>query len=286
MIEVQNISFAYKKKNPVLKDFSLDIAPSGIYGLLGRNGAGKSTLLYLIAGLLTPDSGKVLFNGTDTRLRKPTTLSDIFIVPEEFDLPNISLKNYLKLNARFYPNFSEQDLNTHLNTFDLTPDLNLGSLSMGQKKKAFMCFALACNTPLLLLDEPTNGLDIPGKSRFRKFIVSSMDDNRTILISTHQVRDIDRILDHIIITETNSVIFNRSVSDIISHLKFVTTDNSRLISEALYAQPSVGGSNIIIPNTDGDDTELNLESFFEFALADPQALNDAFAKQVIPDRYE
>lgn len=276
MIEVQNISFAYKKKNPVLKDFSLNIAPGGIYGLLGRNGAGKSTLLYLIAGLLTPESGKVIFNGADTRLRKPTNISDIFIVPEEFDLPSISLQKYLKLNSRFYPNFSEEDLRRHLETFELTPDLNLGALSMGQKKKAFMCFALACNTPLLLLDEPTNGLDIPGKSRFRKFIVSSMTDERTIIISTHQVRDIDRILDHIIITETNKVLFDQPVSSILAKLKFVTTDRQQLIEKALYSQPSVGGVNIILPNTDDIDTELNLESLFEFALANPRALKEAF----------
>ena len=286
MIEVQNISFAYKKKTPVLKDFSLNIAPGGIYGLLGRNGAGKSTLLYLIAGLLTPDSGKVLFNGIDTRLRRPNAISDIFIVPEEFDLPSISLNKYLSLNSRFYPNFSEEDLHRHLETFELTPDLNLGALSMGQKKKAFMCFALACNTPLLLLDEPTNGLDIPGKSRFRKFIVSSMNDDRTILISTHQVRDIDRILDHIIITETNKVLFDQPVSKILSRLKFVTTDKQQLIENALYAQPSVGGSNIILPNTDDIDTELNLESLFEFALTNPQALKDAFSNTTKDLIYE
>lgn len=276
MIEVQNISFAYKKNNPVLRDFSLNIAPGGIYGLLGRNGAGKSTLLYLIAGLLTPDSGTVLFNGCDTRLRKPSTLSDIFIVPEEFDLPPVTLNQYLKLNSKFYPRFSVEDLQRHLETFELAPDLNLGALSMGQKKKAFMCFALACNTPLLLLDEPTNGLDIPGKSRFRKFIVSSMDDERTILISTHQVRDIDRILDHIIITETNRVLFDKPVSRILSNLKFVTTDSQQLIENALYSQPSVGGANIIVPNTDDVDTELNLESLFEFALAKPEVLKEAF----------
>ncbi len=171
MLDIQNVSFAYRKSSPVISDFSLSLAPGGIYGLLGRNGAGKSTLLYLIAGLLTPAKGQVLFNGADTRLRLPSTVSDIFIVPEEFNLPNISLSRYLSINSRFYPRFSHEDLKKHLDTLDLDGDLHLGALSMGQKKKAFMSFALACNTPLLLLDEPTNGLDIPGKSRFRKFIV-------------------------------------------------------------------------------------------------------------------
>ena len=276
MLEVQNITFAYRKGAPVLRDFSLSIAPGGIYGLLGRNGAGKSTLLYLMAGLLTPAKGRVCFNGVNTRERKPGTMSDIFIVPEEFMLPSVSLREYLKLNSHFYPRFSEEDLIRHLDTFDLTPDLNLGALSMGQKKKAFMCFALACNTPLLLLDEPTNGLDIPGKSRFRKFIVSSMADDRTIIISTHQVRDIDRILDHVIVTESNKVLFDKSVREILGSLRFVDTTDRNLIEKALYAQPSVGGANIILPNTDDDDTELNLESLFEFALNKPDELTAIF----------
>lgn len=84
MLKVENITFSYRRKSrPVLNDFSLDIEAGGVYGLLGRNGAGKSTLLYLIAGLLTPKSGSVLFRGLNTRLRLPSVLSDIFIVPEE-----------------------------------------------------------------------------------------------------------------------------------------------------------------------------------------------------------
>lgn len=276
MLDIHNVSFAYRKSSPVISDFSLSLAPGGIYGLLGRNGAGKSTLLYLIAGLLTPAKGQVLFNGADTRLRLPSTVSDIFIVPEEFNLPNISLSRYLSINSRFYPRFSHEALKKHLDTLDLDGDLHLGALSMGQKKKAFMSFALACNTPLLLLDEPTNGLDIPGKSRFRKFIVSSMDDERTILISTHQVRDIDRILDHVVVTDSNRVLFNQAVSAILSRLRFMSTDNPRLISEAFYSQPSVGGSNIIVANNDNSDTELNLESLFEFALSNPELLSSIF----------
>lgn len=276
MLDIQNISFAYKKHAPVLSNFSLKIPPGGIYGLLGKNGAGKSTLLYLIAGLLAPKSGMITFNGTETRKRAVSNTSDIFIVPEEFMLPNIPLKDYLKFNSRFYPNFSNEDLQRHLSTFEMSPDINLGSLSMGQKKKAFMCFALACNTPLLLLDEPTNGLDIPGKSRFRKFIVSSMSDDRTIIISTHQVRDIDRILDHVIITDSSKVLFDQPVSEILSKLKFTDTSDADVINSALYAQPSVGGSNIIIPNLDGEDTEFNLECLFEFAMNNPQKLTQLF----------
>ena len=102
MLEIDNLTFNYpKRRENVLNDFSLQLAPGGIYGLLGRNGAGKSTLLYLICGLLFPQKGRVLYKGADTRRRLPDTLSDIFIVPEEFTLPAVSLNQYIKINGPF-----------------------------------------------------------------------------------------------------------------------------------------------------------------------------------------
>lgn len=280
MLQIENLTFAYRRKAaPVLNDYSLTIDRGSVCGLLGRNGAGKSTLLYLISGLLTPKSGRVLFNGVNTRLRKPSTLNDIFILPEEFTLPPISMDEYVKLNSRYYPKFSMDDLYGNLETFELERNLNLGQLSMGQKKKAFMSFALACNTSLLLMDEPTNGLDIPGKSRFRKIVVSSMTDDRSIIISTHQVRDIDRILDHIIITESNKVLLNEKVLNIISKLRFETTNDDAVIARALYSQPSVEGMNVILRNDDDCDTEMNLESLFELSLNRPELINQIFASK-------
>lgn len=158
MLNVNNLTFSYKRRGTLLLDgLSLSLKDGGVYGLLGKNGAGKSTLLYLIDGLLTHNSGTVTFNGVNTRKRLPETLGEIFIVPEEFSFPKITLKRFVKANAGFYPNFSMEDLRRHLEIFEMNPELNLGELSMGQKKKAMMCFALVCNTKLLLMDEPTNG---------------------------------------------------------------------------------------------------------------------------------
>lgn len=279
MIDINNITFGYgRRRKPVLSDFSLSIDAGGIYGLLGKNGAGKSTLLYLIAGLLSPQKGSITVAGADPRLRRPSTLADIFIVPEEFSLPSLRMEEFVRINKPFYPNFSAEDLKRHLTTFEMDPEMHLGSLSMGQKKKAYMCFALACNTPLLLLDEPTNGLDIPGKSRFRQFIVSAMSYDRTVLISTHQVRDIDRILDHVIITDSNHVIYNESVAHTLNRLQFLTTTDKEEISAALYSRPAVDGCEIVTLNHDGEaETDINLELLFELALADPGRLNEAVA---------
>lgn len=242
MLKVNDISFSYSRRRPpVLKDFSLSIAEGGVYGLLGSNGAGKSTLLYLITGLLTPDSGNVTFQGIDTRKRLPHSMADIFIVPEEIDLPSMSLQKFAELNGAFYPNFSMEQLLDNLFLFELTPQMNIGHLSMGQKKKVALCFAMACNTRLLILDEPTNGLDIPGKAAFRRFIAASEAEGRIIIISTHQVRDVAQILDHVIIIDRHRVLFNHSTSDIQAHLKFIDTANPALIDRAIYAIGAPGG---------------------------------------------
>lgn len=277
MIEVKKLTFSYsRKKAPVLNNFSVNIDRGKVSGLLGRNGAGKSTLLYLIAGLLTPSKGEVLFNGINTRERNPETLQDIFIVPEEFELPSIPLMRYVKYNAPLYPRFSYDDLTKYLKMFDMDSNFNLGALSMGQKKKAYMAFALATNTSLLLMDEPTNGLDIPGKSQFRKFIASGMSDDRNIIISTHQVRDIDQLLDHIILINNNEILLNHSTNEITDKFIFKTTDDPQVTESALFSQFSMHGNSVILANNNDTDSELNLETLFNLSIENPQIIKEYF----------
>lgn len=276
MLDIHDITFSYRRGANVLQDFTFQINQGGIYGLLGRNGAGKSTLLYLIAGLLTPKNGHVEFDGHRTRERLPETLSEIFIVPEEFELPSITLERFVELNADLYPRFDKEAMTRYLEMFQLPTSLNLGALSMGQKKKAYMSFALACNTRLLLMDEPSNGLDIPGKSAFRRVIGAAASDDRIIIISTHQVRDIDRILDHILIMNNRGIILDASVAEILERLSFRTTSNPAETADALYALPSLEGSAIVERNLDGVDTNLNLETLFGFALEAPDRIQEIF----------
>ena len=277
MIEVENLSFSYgRRKSKVLEDFSMKLDKGSVYGLLGKNGTGKSTLLYLMAGLLRPQTGNVLYKGVDVKKRYPDTLQDMFLVPEEFALPNVSLKQYVKLNAPFYPNFSDDLLNTCLRDFDMNEDIHLGELSMGQKKKAFMCFALAANTSLLMMDEPTNGLDIPSKSQFRKVIASGMSDDKAVIISTHQVRDIDSLLDHVLIMDGSKLLLNESVSTICEKLYFAEQGMNEPTEGALYVQPSVQGHSVILPNKYGEDSKLNLEVLFNAMLAERERIQQMF----------
>lgn len=282
MITVENLSFLYRKsKRAVLHDFSLSLAKGRVYGLLGKNGAGKSTLLYLMSGLLTPKSGKVVYHDVDVRRRLPITLQDMFLVPEEFDLPPVSLISYIELNSPFYPRFSKEDMVKYLHYFEMDINIDLGALSMGQKKKVFMSFALATNTSLLLMDEPTNGLDIPGKSQFRKFIASGMTDDKTILISTHQVRDIDKVLDHVLIMDNSRVLLNESTMSICDKLFFTESENRELLQSSLFSTPSIQGNFLLLPNESGEDSEINLELLFNATLAVPERISALFhSKQI------
>ena len=269
MLKINDLAFSYSGNNcKVFNDFSLEFEKGAVYGLLGKNGTGKSTLLYLITGLLHPQQGTVLFKGEEVRRRLPSTLSDMYIVPEEFELPSMTMKQYVKLNAPFYPNFSEEQLKQNLSLFDFDENIHLGNLSMGQKKKAYMCFALAANTSLLVMDEPTNGLDIPSKSEFRRLIASNMTDEKTIIISTHQVRDIDSLLDHIVIIDRSSVLLNASSDEICRRLLFAEQPISEPTDGAIFVQPSVSGNSVILPNAYDEESRLNLELLFNGVLAE------------------
>ena len=277
MLQVENLTFSYARgKENTLSNFSLSIEKGKVYGLLGKNGAGKSTLLSLMSGLLTPKSGRVMYRDVDVRRRLPISLQDMFFVPEEFELPSVSLKSYVKYNASFYPRFSNDDMKQYLRMFGLDTDIHLGQLSMGQKKKVFMSFALATNTSLLLMDEPTNGLDIPGKSQFRKMIAMGINEERSIVVSTHQVRDIDRILDHIVIMDNSHVMLDASVADICSRFSFVESDDRSLLSSAIYALPTLQGNLMMLPNEDDADTPINLELLFGAVLEHPERVAEMF----------
>ena len=257
-------------------DFSLELHDGGVYGLLGKNGAGKTTLIYLMSGLLTPDTGRVTYNGDDVRRRLPKTMNDLFLVPEEMELPQLSLSKYVKLNAPFYPRFSHDDMMRYLDLFEMPHDAQLKSLSMGQKKKVFMSFALATNTGLLLMDEPTNGLDIPGKSQFRKFIAQGMSDEKTIVISTHQVRDIESILDHVVVIDNSHVLLDAPLSEVSRRLSFRPLMQG---DTPLLVQPSALGMLAVVPNDGHEETSIDMEMLFNATLQQPETIHQLFTQK-------
>lgn len=280
MIAFKDVCFSYRRNIPVLSNLSLQIEPGTVCGLLGRNGVGKSTMLYLTAGLLRPRSGQVLCNGYIPSDRQVNFLNDIFIVPEEFDLPPITLDEYVRINSVFYPKFNLDLMHSILEIFALPGNINLGALSLGQKKKAFLSFALACNTSILLLDEPTNGLDITAKRMFRAAITAAMTDDKTIIISTHQVYDVENIMDHVVIADNNRILLNRPMIDIQTKLRFGYTQDPEQAKRALFSIPMPGGFNVVEFLDDPDrETEVNLETLFELTNSNPDLINQLFVEK-------
>ena len=264
MIEVNNISFRYPgTKHNVFSNFNMSLEANNIYGLLGKNGTGKSTLLYLISGLLRPANGEVKVDGRLATDRLPEMLKDMFIVPEEFNVPAVTLDTYVKINKPFYPNFSQEVLESCLKDFELPQTLKLNELSMGQKKKVYMSFALAAGTKYLFMDEPTNGLDIPSKTQFRRVIANNMSDERTLIISTHQVHDVETLLDHILILSESEMLLNSSVSNICEHFSFEYRQPQEMDDTVIYAEPTLQGNAVIAKRGENDDeTQMNLELLF------------------------
>ena len=280
MIRIENISFAYRKgRKQVFRNFHADLNLGGIYGLLGKNGSGKSTLLQLMAGLITPSEGRILLDDKDMRNRSVTSLQKLFLVPEEFSMPAVSLDQYVRYMAPFYPRFSAETLKRALNCFELSEDLHLERLSMGQRKKAFVSFALAANTEWLLLDEPTNGLDIPGKSQFRKILVQEMNDERGVIISTHQVLDVEHLLDHVLVIDQGQMLLQKSVEEICEILSFVRTSEPEVLRRAIYQMPSLQGMSALLPNDDGRESSLDLELLFNALMEKREEVTALFAGQ-------
>ena len=275
MLDVNHVTFGYKRSVNVLEDFSLSISTGSVYGLLGKNGVGKSTLLYLMTGLLRAREGNIIYRGVDVCRRLPETLADLFLLPEEITLPNVTLKQYARMYGVFYPRFSQEELMRLSDELDIDANVRLHSFSMGQRKKAYICFAIATNVSLLLMDEPTNGLDIPSKSQFRKLLASYATDERTILISTHQVRDLESLLDHLIVMDGKKLLLNESVARITERLCFDEVRPGESIEQTLVAYPSLGGSQVVSLNTSRRETAFNLECFFNALLEHREQIMNA-----------
>ena len=276
MLKVEDMAFSYRRNEYLLNKVNFEITPGGVYGLLGKNGSGKSTLLYLMTGLMYPQIGAITINGIPARKRTPELLSNIYLLPEEFDLPEVSIDVYIKNNAKFYPNFSQEQFDNYLQIFELPVVKKLSQYSMGQKKKFIVSFALATNVPLLFMDEPTNGMDIPSKSQFRKVIALGMNDERSIIISTHQVRDLESMIDRVLLLHDNTMILNESVIDIARKLEFIRTTSKDDLQGCIYSTFTPDGFVGVRPNINDVDTTVDLETLFNSVVTNPLAIKQLF----------
>lgn len=274
MIEINDLNFGYSKQRLLFQNLSMHLHAGHIYGLLGKNGAGKSSLLKNLAGLVYADSGKITVMGHDPAKRQPSLLRQICFIPEEFYLPSVKIAAYVKANAAFYPDFDHQYFSDLLAEFDIPVGQKLINMSYGQKKKLIIAFGLATQAKLIIMDEPTNGLDIPSKAQFRKIMAAALTEDRCIIISTHQVRDLDNLIDTVIMLDDSKVALKASVEEITHRLCFKRI--KEVDDTVIYAEPSLSGFNAIIPNYHDEDSKLDMELLFNAMLAEKTKLKTVF----------
>ena len=269
MITLKELSFSYSRKKEVLDRINLEVGSGHICGLLGKNGEGKTTLLNLLSGQIFPDQGSCLVLEETPSERNARFLQQIFLLPEEISMPEVTAIEYIKMYAPFYPTFRDDICKACVESFEINLSDRLSKMSQGQRKKVAITLALAAHTPLLLMDEPTNGLDIPSKATFRRLVASLIDDNQTVIISTHQVRDLESLIDTVLILDQRQILLNKTLNEIGEKLCF-----GPLLPEekALYSEPTPQGTIGVTARDGKEETAVSLELLFNAAITYPKEI--------------
>lgn len=269
MITLKELSFSYSRKKEVLDRINLEVGSGHICGLLGKNGEGKTTLLNLLSGQIFPDQGSCLVLEEIPSERNASFLQQIFLLPEEISMPEVTAIEYIKMYAPFYPTFRDDICKACVESFEINLSDRLSKMSQGQRKKVAITLALAAHTPLLLMDEPTNGLDIPSKATFRRLVASLIDDNQTVIISTHQVRDLESLIDTVLILDQRQILLNKTLNEIGEKLYF-----GPLLPEekALYSEPTPQGTIGVTARDGKEETAVSLELLFNAAITYPKEI--------------
>ena len=269
MITLKELSFSYSRKKEVLDRINLEVGSGHICGLLGKNGEGKTTLLNLLSGQIFPDQGSCLVLEEIPSERNARFLQQIFLLPEEISMPEVTAIEYIKMYAAFYPTFRDDICKACVESFEINLSDRLSKMSQGQRKKVAITLALAAHTPLLLMDEPTNGLDIPSKATFRRLVASLIDDNQTVIISTHQVRDLESLIDTVLILDQRQILLNKTLNEIGEKLYF----GPLLPAEkALYSEPTSQGTIGVTARDGKEETAVSLELLFNAAITYPKEI--------------
>ena len=269
MITLKELSFSYSRKKEVLDRINLEVGSGHICGLLGKNGEGKTTLLNLLSGQIFPDQGSCLALEEIPSERNARFLQQIFLLPEEISMPEVTAIEYIKVYAPFYPTFRDDICKACVESFEINLSDRLSKMSQGQRKKVAITLALAAHTPLLLMDEPTNGLDIPSKATFRRQVASLVNDDQTVIISTHQVRDLESLIDTVLILDQRQILLNKTLNEIGEKLYF-----GPLLPEekALYSEPTSQGTIGVTARDGKEETAVSLELLFNAAITYPKEI--------------
>ena len=259
MITIKDLGFSYGEI-PVLKNITMTLEEGRIYGLLGENGVGKTTLLTLLCGLKAVKTGSIDTDGHNPFDREPSFLSNQYYLSDEVAAMNMTAIEYAKNYGKFWECFDMEKFTEIMGVFENDPGKKMSKMSFGQLKKTYIAFALACNTKYLFMDEPTNGLDIPSKAQFRKAVTKYTREDSVILISTHQVRDLENIIDPIIILDRQDVLLNATLEEISEKLYF--DYSTEKIENGIYSEMIPGGNIQVALNSEGKDSKVSIEALF------------------------
>ena len=273
MITINTLDFSYKNV-AVFKNISLNFKRGNVYGLLGENGVGKTTLLKLICGLQHPTAGTCTVDEFVPSERNPYFLQNIFFLPEEVITDDTTPEKFVKKLGVFYPRYDHEYFLNLMNELEVDATKKFDTLSYGQKKKALLACALSLRTDYLLLDEPTNGLDIPSKALFRKVILQHCTDETTVIISTHQVKDVENLIDPIVILDHDEVLLNATFEEISSKLYFEY--GAEKSDDALYSEMMPGGYINVLPNNFEMESKVNVEALFNAVRNNKKKIREIF----------
>ncbi len=275
MIETNHLSFAYRG-NKVLENISLQMKEGCIYGLLGENGVGKTTLLTLLCSLKKPQEGAIFVDGKAPFERTPEQLANQYYLPDEVLPLPMKASEFAKEYGRFWTKFNMDKFNEITTLLESDTEQRMDRMSNGQLKKVYIAFALACNAKYYYLDEPTNGLDIPSKTLFRKALSKYTREDSVVVISTHQVRDLENMIDPIIIMDKRDVLLNATIAEIADKLYFDYSGEP--LADALYSENAPGMAVQVAVNNAHIESKVNIEALFNIALKHKELVKGMFNK--------
>ena len=275
MIDLKGLNFRYGRVRPLFQDVDLTLPSGTICGVVGANGAGKSTLLKLLAGLNFPEQGRCEVLGYTPSERRPAFLADIFLLPEEVYVAPVTPAIYARRYGSFYPRFDQATFAQLLADFALSADRKLTEYSYGEKKKFLLAFGIATHARLLLMDEPTNGLDIPGKSQFRRALINHFAPERSFLISTHHMHDLQGLIDSVMIIAEGSILLHATLDALATRLQVRLEPEAP--EDALYVQQTLEGFRVVREGSSDAEADLDLELLLGLVTSDSASVRRLFS---------
>lgn len=211
LLECKNLCKKFDNKS-ILQDINLKIPRGKIIGLLGKNGAGKSTLIKLINDLLTPTSGEVLINGEKPGVNSKEVIA---YLPERTYLDKeMTIKQAIQYFKEFYKNFDSEKAIKLLNDLSLDINTKISKMSKGMQEKLQLILVMSRNAELYILDEPLGGVDPATRDYILDTILSNFSEGASVIISTHLISDIERILDEVIFVDQGKIILTSSADEL------------------------------------------------------------------------